>query len=48
MGKVVWTDTWLWHKSGHFQLDTLTEGAGLIRPACDRTGRCDCMRQEPR
>lgn len=26
MGKVVWTDTWLWHKSGHFQLDTLTEG----------------------
>jgi protein TonB len=26
MGKVVWTDTWLWHKSGRFQLDTLTEG----------------------
>lgn len=26
MGKVVWTDTWLWHKSGKFQLDTLTEG----------------------
>jgi hypothetical protein len=26
MGKVVWTDTWLWHKSGQFQLDTLTEG----------------------
>jgi hypothetical protein len=26
MGKVVWTDTWLWHKSGSFQLDTLTEG----------------------
>jgi periplasmic protein TonB len=26
MGKVVYTDTWLWHKSGHFQLDTLTEG----------------------
>jgi protein TonB len=22
----VWTDTWLWHKSGRFQLDTLTEG----------------------
>lgn len=26
MGKVVWTDTWLWHESGQFQLDTLTEG----------------------
>ncbi len=26
MGKVVYTDTWLWHKSGRFQLDTLTEG----------------------
>jgi protein TonB len=26
LGKVVWTDTWLWHKSGKFQLDTLTEG----------------------
>lgn len=26
MGKVVYTDVWLWHKSGHFQLDTLTEG----------------------
>lgn len=26
MGRTVWTDTWLWHKSGHFQLDTLTEG----------------------
>ena len=26
MGKVVYTDTWLWHKSGKFQLDTLTEG----------------------
>ena len=26
MGKVVWTDTWLWHQSGQFQLDTLTEG----------------------
>jgi hypothetical protein len=23
---VVYTDTWLWHKSGRFQLDTLTEG----------------------
>lgn len=26
MGRVVYTDTWLWDKSGHFQLDTLTEG----------------------
>ncbi|MBT2323273.1 hypothetical protein J7E62_13045 [Variovorax paradoxus] len=24
--KLVWTDTWLWDKGGHFQLDTLTEG----------------------
>lgn len=26
MGKVVYTDIWLWDKSGTFQLDTLTEG----------------------
>lgn len=26
MGKVTYTDTWLWDKSGHFQLDTLSEG----------------------
>ncbi|HEY3048739.1 MAG TPA: hypothetical protein VGJ72_14930 [Polaromonas sp.] len=26
LGKVVYTDTWLWHESGKFQLDTLTEG----------------------
>jgi len=26
MGRVVYTDTWLWEKSGKFQLDTLTEG----------------------
>lgn len=26
MGKVIYTDTWLWHSSGRFQLDTLTEG----------------------
>ncbi len=26
MGKVIYTDTWLWHISGRFQLDTLTEG----------------------
>ena len=24
--KVTYTETWLWDKSGHFQLDTLTEG----------------------
>jgi hypothetical protein len=23
---VTYTDTWLWDKSGRFQLDTLTEG----------------------
>ena len=26
MPRVTYTDTWLWDKSGHFQLDTLTEG----------------------
>ena len=26
MGRVTYTDTWLWHQSGLFQLDTLTEG----------------------
>jgi periplasmic protein TonB len=26
MGKVVYTDTWLWDQSGRFQLDTLSEG----------------------
>jgi hypothetical protein len=26
LGRVVYTETWLWHKSGKFQLDTLTEG----------------------
>ncbi len=26
MGRVVYTETWLWDKSGTFQLDTLTEG----------------------
>jgi hypothetical protein len=26
MNKVVYSDVWLWHKSGKFQLDTLTEG----------------------
>jgi len=26
LGALTYTDTWLWHKSGLFQLDTLTEG----------------------
>jgi len=26
LGAVTYTETWLWHKSGRFQLDTLTEG----------------------
>lgn len=26
MGQVAYTDTWLWDRSGKFQLDTLTEG----------------------
>lgn len=26
MTQVAYTDVWLWHKSGKFQLDTLTEG----------------------
>ena len=26
LGRVIYTDTWLWHKSGRFQLHTLTEG----------------------
>ena len=26
LGNVTYTDVWLWHKSGRFQLDTLTEG----------------------
>ena len=26
MGRVTYTDIWLWDKSGNFQLDTLTEG----------------------
>ena len=26
LSQVTYTDVWLWHKSGKFQLDTLTEG----------------------
>src|SRR3989344_1774328 len=32
MGKVTYTDTWLWDKSGHFQRDTLTEGQREVHP----------------
>ena len=34
LGQVTYTDTWLWDRSGHFQLDTLTEGQlGEVAPA---------------
>lgn len=35
MGGVIYTDVWLWDRSGRFQLDTLTEGqlSELPRPA---------------
>jgi hypothetical protein len=33
MGAVVYTDIWLWDKSGRFQLDTLTEGQLSALPA---------------
>lgn len=33
LGYVTYTDTWLWHKSGRFQLDTLTEGQDGVVPA---------------
>lgn len=39
LGHVTYTDTWLWHKSGNFQLDTLTEGQdGVVatKPAADK------------
>ena len=26
LGRTVYTDVWLWHKSGKFQLDSLSEG----------------------
>lgn len=32
-GHVTYTDTWLWHKSGRFQLDTLTEGQDGVVPS---------------
>lgn len=33
MGGVIYTDVWLWDKSGRFQLDTLTEGQLSALPA---------------
>ena len=33
MGGVIYTDVWLWDKSGRFQLDTLTEGQLSVQPA---------------
>ena len=33
LGHVTYTDTWLWHKSGRFQLDTLTEGQDGVIPS---------------
>jgi hypothetical protein len=33
MGGVVYTDVWLWDRSGRFQLDTLTEGQLSALPA---------------
>jgi periplasmic protein TonB len=35
LGHVTYTDTWLWHKSGRFQLDTLTEGQDAKAPEPD-------------
>ena len=32
LGPVVYTETWLWDKSGRFQLDTLTEGQSWTQP----------------
>jgi len=32
MGRLTYTETWLWDRSGRFQLDTLTEGQ-LLRSA---------------
>ena len=48
LGRVTYTDTWLWDRSGKFQLDTLTEGQlgelpakataqGTAEPQPDRT-----------
>jgi hypothetical protein len=33
MGGVIYTDIWLWDKSGRFQLDTLSEGQLSVSPA---------------
>ena len=36
-GGLVYTDTWLWHKSGKWQLDTLTEGQDCRATSRDRS-----------
>ena len=38
LGQVTYTDTWLWDRSGNFQLDTLTEGQ-LSEVAPARSGK---------
>lgn len=48
LGHVTYTDTWLWHKSGRFQLDTLTEGQDGVLPskvstASDKTTKTEKM-----
>ncbi len=37
MGGVIYTDVWLWDKSGRFQLDTLTEGQLSALPEAPRS-----------
>lgn len=32
LGRVTYTDVWLWDRSGRFQLDTLTEGQRSDEP----------------
>ncbi len=47
MGRVTWTDVWLWDRSGQFQLDTLTEGQlGQAEPPRPRA-EPPRMRTEP-
>lgn len=57
LGGVAYTDTWLWDKSGTFQLDTLTEGqldrmpappAQVSQPAARRPAAAPQSRRPPR
>ncbi len=42
LGRVTYTDTWLWDRSGFFQLDTLTEGQlGEMPPKGKRVGQAE-------